>query len=345
VLPNLTVEATSPSGAVVNYGPPSATDLVSGVTFAYSQASGTTFAMGTTTVTVTASDASGNKSTQTFTVLVRDTTPPVVKITGVTNGGVYTLGGAPAAGFTATDNGSGIQTSSGTLTGPGTPSGAGVYLYTVTATDKAGNTAQAVAVYYVLYNFGGFMKPLAQGVSYALGTKIPVKFQLTDSHNNLITNAVAKLKIDNASPADGGSFVWDSTNKIYIYTLNTAGMTAGDHLMQVTLDDGTVHQLMINLSGGGVNVENGTLYDSSSTVQDGQSLTVYGFGYQAGTTVTVDFGSAVVGTAVANSWGIFAATITIPLTAAPGTYVIEAIGTSADGALRVDSTIVTVLAP
>ena len=75
---NLTIEATSAAGAVVNYATPTATDALAPPIFKYSQASGTTFAIGTTTVKVTAVDIVGNTTTKFFTVTVRDTTPPVI---------------------------------------------------------------------------------------------------------------------------------------------------------------------------------------------------------------------------------------------------------------------------
>ena len=78
VSPNLTIEATSAAGATVSYAAAAATDAVGPITITYSKASGTTFAIGTTTVAVTAKDAYGNLSTQTFTVTVRDTTPPAI---------------------------------------------------------------------------------------------------------------------------------------------------------------------------------------------------------------------------------------------------------------------------
>lgn len=75
---NITAEATSPSGAVVTFTA-SATDLVDGnVTVNASRTSGSTFPLGTTTVTLTATDAHGNTTTSSFTVTVRDTTPPVI---------------------------------------------------------------------------------------------------------------------------------------------------------------------------------------------------------------------------------------------------------------------------
>jgi hypothetical protein len=71
-----TVEATSASGATVNYTA-TASDLVDGnVTVNCSPASGSTFALGTTLVQCTATDAHSNVGRGSFNVTVQDTTPP-----------------------------------------------------------------------------------------------------------------------------------------------------------------------------------------------------------------------------------------------------------------------------
>lgn len=69
---NVTVNAMSAAGALVNYDPAMASDLVDqDVEISYSQNSGTWFPIGTTTVTVTATDDFGNQSTGSFTVTVK----------------------------------------------------------------------------------------------------------------------------------------------------------------------------------------------------------------------------------------------------------------------------------
>jgi hypothetical protein len=75
---NITAEATSASGAVVSYTA-TATDIVDGsVAVHCDPASGSTFPLGTTTVQCTATDAHNNTAHGSFTVLVGDTTPPVI---------------------------------------------------------------------------------------------------------------------------------------------------------------------------------------------------------------------------------------------------------------------------
>lgn len=75
----ITTNPTSAAGAVVSYSAPVATDATSGVdTASCLPASGATFAPGVTTVNCSASDLAGNTTTRSFTVTVRDTTPPVI---------------------------------------------------------------------------------------------------------------------------------------------------------------------------------------------------------------------------------------------------------------------------
>ena len=69
---NLTVTAVSSAGALVQYDPATAFDLVDqDVEITYSQNSGTWFPLGTSTVVVTAKDDYGNTATGSFTVTVK----------------------------------------------------------------------------------------------------------------------------------------------------------------------------------------------------------------------------------------------------------------------------------
>lgn len=76
------VEATGPSGAVATFTNPTASDLVDGtVDVTCDPASGATFALDETTlVTCTANDAAGNTTTSAFSVLVSDSTAPVLAV-------------------------------------------------------------------------------------------------------------------------------------------------------------------------------------------------------------------------------------------------------------------------
>jgi hypothetical protein len=77
---NMALKATSPAGAVAVYVA-TAMDLVDGARQVNcSPASGSTFALGTTLVNCNASDTRGNFASGSFSITVRDTTPPVIKV-------------------------------------------------------------------------------------------------------------------------------------------------------------------------------------------------------------------------------------------------------------------------
>ncbi len=75
-----TLEATGPAGAVATFAA-SATDVVDGAVMVNcAPASGSTFPVGSTTVTCGATDNEGNAASAAFSVIVRDTTPPVLTL-------------------------------------------------------------------------------------------------------------------------------------------------------------------------------------------------------------------------------------------------------------------------
>jgi hypothetical protein len=139
-LANITVN-TAPGAcdAKVNFET-TATDNCPGVTISYSPASGSVFPKGTTPVTATATDASGNTASTTFTVTVLDKEAPVVA--GIANITVNTTLGrcdAPASfSTTATDNCGPVNVTYSHA--PGSVFPKGVTTVTATATDASGNT-------------------------------------------------------------------------------------------------------------------------------------------------------------------------------------------------------------
>jgi len=76
-----TVEADGPGGSKAKYALPVAVDAVDGPEpVACAPAAGTLFPLGQTTVNCSATDAHGNKGNASFTVIVRDTTEPVLNV-------------------------------------------------------------------------------------------------------------------------------------------------------------------------------------------------------------------------------------------------------------------------
>jgi N-acetylneuraminic acid mutarotase len=141
---NIIAEATSASGATVTFTT-SASDLISGPAATMSTpASGSVFPIGVTTVTTTATDASGNVASRTFTVTVRDTTPPVITVPYP--GPLAHEAGTPFPdpGATATDVVAGVvPLTSSTFVNGLVP---GDYALTYNFSDAAGNAAAQVTV-------------------------------------------------------------------------------------------------------------------------------------------------------------------------------------------------------
>jgi hypothetical protein len=138
---NQTLEATSAAGATATFSA-SANDLVAGaVAVAYSSASGSTFALGINTVVLTATDATGNKATRTFTICVRDTTAPVISVpANQTVGATGSDGTIVEFATNASDLVDGAVAVSASISS-GSKFPIGTTTVTLTATDAAGNTA------------------------------------------------------------------------------------------------------------------------------------------------------------------------------------------------------------
>jgi hypothetical protein len=83
---DLVVEATSPSGAQVSFTAAAHDNRDGDVPVTFDVASGSIFPLGETTITATAVDSAGNRTVDTFTVTVVDTTAPqIVALTATPN--------------------------------------------------------------------------------------------------------------------------------------------------------------------------------------------------------------------------------------------------------------------
>ena len=80
---DIVAEATDKTGAFVSYAPPTTMDDFDGLGVATClPAPNSSFTLGVTTVICTATDKTGNVSSSSFKVTVRDTTPPRPAIPG-----------------------------------------------------------------------------------------------------------------------------------------------------------------------------------------------------------------------------------------------------------------------
>jgi hypothetical protein len=122
-----------------------------------------------------------------------DTTPPVVAVTGVTEGSTYTLGAVPQAGCSTSDEGSGVAVEASLTVSGGNELGVGAFTATCSgALDHAGNPGNTAVVHYsVAFQFTGFLSPVENlpvlNIAKA-GQIIPLKWRLTDANGSPIAN-------------------------------------------------------------------------------------------------------------------------------------------------------------
>jgi hypothetical protein len=213
------------------------------------------------TISGTAIDNAGRSANASLTLNI-DKTAPAITILGITDGASYPLCSPPTPSYTVTDNLSGIVAENGVLTPSGNANGAGLYTYTVTATDAAGNTATQSATYRLVYDFGGFLPPVTLEKPFKKGSTIPVKFTLTDGCGAAATSTIATLTlqyvsgdtsleepIDAAStvPDQGNLFRYSGSDGIYIYNLATNALNVGTYVATVTTDDGVTRTVNIQI--------------------------------------------------------------------------------------------------
>jgi HYR domain-containing protein len=139
--PNLIVEATGPSGAVVSYRASAKDARGRALSVSCLPRSGSVFAVGTHPVTCSA-NVSGHEQKQTFPVTVRDTTNPTLQVPNS-----FSIEADSKKGAVATYKTAATDKVSGTLAvscdpASGTELAIGSHAVTCTATDTAGNTAR-----------------------------------------------------------------------------------------------------------------------------------------------------------------------------------------------------------
>lgn len=158
---------------------------------------------GTYTVTAYAVDKAGNRSERRSLTFTVDTVPPVIRITGVKDGGVYTYGQGVSPQIEVTDDY--LQSKTITYTKAGAvinnPSFAqlkendGVYTLTVVATDMSGNTTRQ-QITFTLNRFGSH-------------------FEYNDAIKNLQGKGVQNVEKDLVITEKNVSKVVESESKIF----------------------------------------------------------------------------------------------------------------------------------
>jgi len=195
---------------------------------------------------------------------LNDMTPP--DINSLNNGATYLLNQAVTADWTVTDSGTGVASEEGSVSKGSAldTSTAGSHSFTVTATDYAKNT-DTKTVTYSVYGFGGILPPIKPDGTrvFKQGSTIPVKFQLWDDQGNFVTNAKAKISLqqfddgnplgipivgDSTSAATTGNlFRYDDTDNQYIFNLATKELSTGTWEITITVNDTGFYSVRIGL--------------------------------------------------------------------------------------------------
>jgi len=274
VPPDITAEATSPAGAVVNFSATASDNMDGALTPTCVPASGSIFALGTTSVTCSATDAAGNTGSASFSVTVVDTTPPALNLPAD-----LTVTAANASGAKVDFNASASDLVSGPVPVTCSPASGSLFRIGMTtvncsATDSRGNTASGSFSVTVQYAADGFncrgvpghqiLQPInADGSSvFKAGSTVPAKFRVcgTDGVSittpGVVTNfrlvqiirAGAVSEVDEAVLSTTPNEVFRSGNQQWIFNLSTDHLEADSTYMYlITLNDGSAIRFQFGL--------------------------------------------------------------------------------------------------
>jgi len=240
---NIIAEATGPDGAMVTYSA-SALDAATGsVSVTCSVASGSTFALGTTTVNCSATDRHDNTATGSFTVTVRDTTPPTIVISSP-SATTYQINQVVNAAYACSDL-VGLATCTGAVASGAAinTASAGTHTFTVHATDNAGNPAASSVNYDVTF---GVCVLFDQSKANKAGSAVPVKLQLCDGSGGnysspatavtatgltLVSTSAGFAAQDSGNANPDSNFRYDASLAGYIFNLSSKGLPTGTYLL------------------------------------------------------------------------------------------------------------------
>jgi len=261
---NITAEATSPAGVIVNFNATATDAKDTNVVVTCTPASGSLFPFGATTVTCSATNSRNKTATGSFVVTVVDTTAPTVVLNGIANGAVFNLGAVPTASCSTTDGASGVATQATIAITGGTPNHVGHFTATCSgARDKAGNVAAPESVSFdVHYIFSGFLTDLSvsDGQTFSAGSTINIKWRLQNAQGGFIVapSAVLPLQVAQdpscvstgqqgmAIDANSNNGVQEN-NDTFQFNWRTKGLPTGCYVFLLPLDDGTTQSSVVKL--------------------------------------------------------------------------------------------------
>ncbi len=211
------------------------------------------------TVSGACTDLAGNQGSASTTVRVDKTAPTLAP--SVSPNPVI-LGGSATASANASDSLSGIASQS---CDPASTSTIGTTSVSCSATDVAGNSSSASASYTVGAFFGGFSAPLPNSLPAKAGSRIPVKFTLTDANGTLsdaASQAMAakgQVRVQLIGPGTSSAVVaqagcaWNTSNSSFECSLKTPknAQKGAANLYLITVQERGLAQSFFNVPGDG----------------------------------------------------------------------------------------------
>ncbi len=202
---------------------------------------------GTHTLEVTATDVAGNSTTESITYTIDNTSPVINGVNGLKDGQRFLVGQRVSLTPDVTED----NPESVTFAEELDTSKTGVHSYTVTATDKAGNSATRSFTYQV-YEYSGVLQPINQNgnSTFKRNSTIPVKFQIADGTKN-VSDAKSTLHLvhvgsgSNSEPVEvtstsaastGNEFRYDAKDNQYIFNLSTKNLEEGQYRAVITIE-------------------------------------------------------------------------------------------------------------
>jgi hypothetical protein len=197
-------------------------------------------------------DAVGNCTTAGPLTFMVDRADPTISIASPLDGADVARGDALVADFACADVGSGVAAVDCTATigstsfadGATLPTATGgSFTLTVSAVDGAGNQATASATYHVAAFDICLLYDPDRATS--VGSAAPIRIQLCDAAGNNLSSRsieVRAIRVDGGDPIDEGAsndgnvFRYDPRLRGYIYNLDTTGLAAGRHELELSVD-------------------------------------------------------------------------------------------------------------
>ena len=127
----------------------------------------------------------------------------------------------------------------------------GPHTLLIEAVDKTGNIASESITFYVRYKFGGFEPPLHKEKNLQINQTLPVKFKLKDINDEVVHGATGFVSVSDLTDIEilRQPFFENGNSGMYMYLLRGNSVGAGNWILKILPDDGSVFSKNITFMG------------------------------------------------------------------------------------------------